>query len=60
MIKKDGHKSKAYRESSESWFYKKFIKNTVNDNFITPAEVIAKRTNKSIIDQIKRMNLDSD
>ena len=35
-------KQKEYGELLWSWFYKHFVKNTVNDNFYTPEEIIKK------------------
>ena len=46
-------KHKVYRESSWSWFYKNFIKNTVTDNFYTPTEIIDKQ--KKIINKVKAL-----
>ena len=48
-------KHKVYREFDESWFYKKFIKNTVNDNFITPTEALEKESNQRLIKKVKRV-----
>lgn len=45
-------KYKVYRESSWSWFYKNFIKNTVTDNFYTPTEIIDRQ--KEIIERVKK------
>ena len=51
-------KNKVYRSSKESWFYKTFIKNTVNDNFNTTAEVLAKESNKQLIKKIKEIKIE--
>ncbi len=50
-------KSKVYRESAESWFYKNFIKGTVNDDFNTPAEILAKNTNQKLIAKVNKLKL---
>ena len=48
---------KVYKDSDENWFYRKFIKNTVNDNFITPAEALDKRPNQKLIKKIKNIKI---
>ena len=48
-------KYKVYRESSWSWFYRHFIKNTVNDNFYTPSEIMDKQ--QEIINQVKNFDI---
>ena len=53
-------KSKVYRESAESWFYKNFIKNTVNDDFNTPAEILAKKTNQELIAKVENLNINNE
>ncbi|MDE0150960.1 MAG: hypothetical protein OXK80_00470 [Bdellovibrionales bacterium] len=45
-------KHKIYRDSVENWFYQKFIKNTVNDNFVTPAEALDKDSNQDLMRKI--------
>ena len=50
--------AKKIKEKGEfwwSWFYKHFIKNTVNDNFYTPEEIIENQ--KEIINRVKKINL---
>ena len=54
----DKKKYRVYKKSSESWFYKKFIKDTVNDNFITPIEVLDRDSNQTLIKKIKKMKLE--
>lgn len=48
-------KSKEYGEFLWSWFYKHFIKNTVNDNFYTPEEIM--KNQKEIINRVKKIEL---
>ena len=51
--------AKKIREKGEflwSWFYKHFIKNTVNDNFYTPEEII--QNQKRTINRVKKMPLE--
>ena len=43
--------NKVYPKRKWSWFYKKFIHKTVNDNFYTAAEVIEE--NREIIERVK-------
>ena len=52
-------KHKIYRTSDESWFYKKFIKGTINDNFITPKEVFEKKENQEILQKVKDLSINS-
>lgn len=54
MAKETKKRHKIYKPSQESWFYKTFIKNTVNDNFFTAAEVLDKESNQDLIAKIKR------
>ena len=49
MIKK----SREYGEFLWSWFYRHFIKNTVNDNFYTPEEIM--KNQKKIINRVKEI-----
>ncbi len=54
-------KTKVYKSSAESWFYKTFIKNTVNDNFYTAVEALNKESNQKLISKIKReIKIDSE
>ena len=48
-------KSREYGEFLWSWFYKHFIKNTVNDNFYTPEEIM--KNQKEIINRVRKKNL---
>lgn len=45
-------KYKAYDSQQESWFYRTFIKHTVNDNFFTSKEVVEKAENKELIERV--------
>ncbi len=47
---------KIYKKRYWSWFYKKFIKGTVNDNFYTPAEIMEK--NREIIQRADKFNIE--
>ena len=46
-------KHKIYKKSNWSWFYRLFIKNTINDNFYTPKEIV--ENNKELIDDVNNM-----
>ena len=48
-------KNKVYKKYSWSWFYKNFVKNTVNDNFYTAAEIMSKKSD--IIQKAKNFNI---
>ena len=52
MVKKTREKG----EQFWCWFYKHFIKNTVNDNFYTPEEII--QNQKKIINRVKKMRIE--
>ena len=47
---------KTYKKRSWSWFYKNFIKNTVNDNFYTAVEIMSEQ--RDLIDRVKNFNMD--
>lgn len=50
-------KPKEHGEFLWSWFYRYFIKNTVNDNFYTPEEII--KNQKRIINRVKEIELNN-
>ena len=49
-------KTKDFGKFFWSWFYKHFIKNTVNDNFYTSEEIM--KIQKDIINRVKDKKMD--
>ena len=50
-------KTREYGEFLWSWFYKHFIKNTVNDNFYTSEEIM--KNQKDIINRVKEKKMNT-